>query len=149
MGTKRSLLTGEKGLPLAEILSGANRHDVELLADTLDSVIVARPERSNEVPQNLCLDAGYTGHQDEGGSRGYIVHIRPSGEEKKELESDPHFRARRWVVEVLHPFLDRFRKLLVRFEKKAANYLALIHFPALLLFGADYFTFILNFRLGS
>ena len=57
-----------------------------------------------------------------------IVHIRPRGEEKKELESDPHFLARRWVVEVLHPFLDRFHKLLVRFEKKAANYLALIHF---------------------
>ena len=36
--------------------------------------------------------------------------------------------ARRWVVEVTHSFLNRFRKLLVRFEKKAANYLALIHF---------------------
>ncbi len=113
---------------MAVILSGANTHDVKLLSDTLDSVIVLRPEHSNELPQNLCLDAGYTGHQDEVEARGYIAHIRPRGEEKKELERNPHFRARRWVVEVLHSFLNRFRKLLVRFEKKAANYLALIHF---------------------
>lgn len=128
MGTKRSVLADERGLPLAVILSGANTHDVKLLSDTLDSVVVLRPEPSNELSQNLCLDAGYTGHQGEVETRGYIAHIRPRGEEKKELERNPHFRARRWVVEVLHSFLNRFRKLLVRFEKKADNYLALIHF---------------------
>ncbi len=62
MGTKRSILTDEKGLPLAVVLSGANTHDVKLLAETLDSVIVLRPEPSDQVPQNLCLDAGYTVH---------------------------------------------------------------------------------------
>ncbi len=128
MGTKRSILTDEKGLPLAVVLSGANTHDVKLLAETLDGVIVLRPEPSDEAPQNLCLDAGYTGHQSEVETRGYIAHIRPRGEEKKELERNPNFRARRWVVEVTHSFFNRFRKLLVRFEKKAANYLALIHF---------------------
>ena len=46
MGTKRSVLTDEKGLPLAVILSGANTHDVKLLADTLDGVIISRPEPS-------------------------------------------------------------------------------------------------------
>ncbi|EJF38668.1 transposase DDE domain protein, partial [Clostridium sp. MSTE9] len=40
----------------------------------------------------------------------------------------PDFKARRWVVEVTHSFFNRFRKLLVRFEKKAANYLGLLHF---------------------
>ena len=128
MDTKRSILTDEKGLPLAVVLSGANTHDVKLLSDTLDSVIVFRPVPSEECPQNLCLDAGYTGHQDEVEARGYIAHIRPRGEEKKELETNPDFRARRWVVEVTHSFLNRFRKLLVRFEKKAAIYLALIQF---------------------
>ncbi|MDE7262308.1 MAG: transposase, partial [Oscillospiraceae bacterium] len=61
-------------------------------------------------------------------SRGYTPHIRPRGEEKKELERNPDFRARRWVVEVTHSFFNRFRKLLVRYEKKAANYLALVQF---------------------
>ena len=65
MGTKRSILTDEKGLPLAVVLSGANTHDVKLLADTLDGVVISRPEPNRKTPQNLCLDAGYTGHQDE------------------------------------------------------------------------------------
>ena len=36
---------------------------------------------------------------------------------------NPEFHARRWVIEVTRSFFNRFRKLLVRFEKKAANYL--------------------------
>ncbi|MDE6589463.1 MAG: transposase, partial [Oscillospiraceae bacterium] len=119
MGTKRSVLTDEKGLPLAVVLSGANTHDVKLLEDTLDHIVVLRPEPDEEHPQNLCLDAGYTGIAEK---------IQPRGEEKKELERNPHFHARRWVVEVTHSFFNRFRKLLVRFEKKASNYLALVHF---------------------
>ena len=128
MGTKRSVLTDEKGLPLAVVLSGANTHDVKLLEETLDHIVVLRPEPDEEHPQNLCLDAGYTGSGDAVEQRNYIPHIRPRGEEKKELERNPDFRARRWVVEVTHSFFNRFRKLLVRFEKKAANYMALIQF---------------------
>ena len=128
MGTKRSVLTDEKGLPLAVVLSGANTHDVKLLEDTLDHIVVLRPEADEEHPQNLCLDAGYTGSGEKVQSYGYTPHIRPRGEEKKELERNPDFRARRWVVEVTHSFFNRFRKLLVRYEKNAANYLALVQF---------------------
>lgn len=127
-GTKRSVLTDEKGLPLAVVLSGANTHDVKLLEETLDQIVTLRPEPDEEHPQNLCLDAGYTGSQEKVQKRGYTPHIQPRGEEKKELERNPTFRAHRWVVEVTHSFLNRFRKLLVRFEKKAANYLALVQF---------------------
>ncbi len=128
MGTKRSVLTDENGLPLAVVLSGANTHDVKLLEETLDHIVVLRPEPDEHHPQNLCLDAGYTGVQEKVQQRGYTPHIRPRGEEKKELEHNPDFHAHRWVVEVTHSFFNRFRKLLVRFEKKAANYLALIQF---------------------
>ena len=128
MGTKRSVLTDEKGLPLAVVLSGANTHDVKLLEETLDHIVTLRPEPEEEHPQNLCLDAGYTGSQENVQQRGYIPHIRPRGEEKKELERNPDFHARRWVVEVTHSFFNRFRKLLVRFEKKTSSYLALIQF---------------------
>jgi len=128
MGTKRSLLTDEKGLPLSVILDGANRHDVKLLEATLDSIVIDRPEATSEAPQNLCLDAGYTGSVQAVKPRGYTAHIRSRGEEKKQKERNPDFKARRWVVEVTHSFLNRFRKLLVRFEKKSNNYLALIHF---------------------
>lgn len=60
--------------------------------------------------------------------RSYISHICPRSEEKRKLQQNPAFKARRWVVEVTHSFFNRFRKLLVRFEKKAANYLGLLHF---------------------
>ena len=46
----------------------------------------------------------------------------------REPERNPNSKVRRWVVEVTHSFFNRFRKLLVRFEKKAQNYLTLIHF---------------------
>jgi len=58
----------------------------------------------------------------------YIPHIRPRGEEKLLIEKDPNFKARRWVVEVTHSWINRFRKLLVRFEKKDSNYIALLSF---------------------
>ena len=128
MGTKRSILTDEKGLPLSVVLSGANTHDIKLLEETLDSIIISRPAVSENHPQNLCLDAGYTGSTQSVEKRQYTAHIRPRGEERKEIERNPDFKARRWVVEVTHSFFNRFRKLLVRFEKKAQNYLALIHF---------------------
>ena len=104
MGTKRSVLTDEKGLPLAVVLSGANTHDIKLLAETLDHIVVPRPKPDEKHPQNLCLDAGYTGSGEFVEQRDYIAHIRPRSEEKKELERNPDFRTRRWVVEVTHFF---------------------------------------------
>ena len=121
-------MTDEHGLPLSVILDGANRHDIKLLEETLDGIVTFRPDPTEGHPQNLCLDAGYTGSAETVEQRGYSAHIRPRGEEKIEKEQNPNFKARRWVVEVTHSFFNRFRKLLVRFEKKAANYLALLHF---------------------
>ena len=128
MGTKRSVLTDQNGLPLSVILDGANRHDIKLLEKTLDGIVTFRPDPTEDHPQNLCLDAGYTGSAQTVEQRGYSAHIRPRGEEKKETEQNPNFKARRWVVEVTHSFFNRFRMLLVRFEKKAVNYLALLQF---------------------
>ena len=128
MGTKRSVLVDEKGLPLAIVISGANTHDIKLLEETLDHIVVPRPEPDEKHPQNLCLDAGYIGGGEAVKQRDYIPHIRPCGEEKKELERNPDFHARHWVVEVTHSFFNRFRKLLVRYEKKAVNYIAFLQF---------------------
>jgi putative transposase len=126
-------LTEGKGVPLAVVISGANTHDIKLLEETLDSIVIFRPVPSLENPQNLCLDAGYVGSKEAVGRRGYIPHIRPRGEEKMEIERNPDFKAHRWVVEVCHSWLNRFRKLLVRFEKKAENYLALVMFACALI----------------
>ena len=128
MGTKRSVLTEGHGLPIAFVTSGANTHDVQLLEKTLDNLVIFRAAPTEENPQNLCLDAGYIGRDEAIRSRNYIPHVRPRGEEKLEIERNPDYKARRWVVEVSHSFVNRFRKLLVRFEKKDRNFRGLIEF---------------------
>jgi len=130
-GSKRSLLTDEKGLPLALVISGANTHDVKLLAETLDAMVIERPG-SERLKQNLCLDAGYVGEpaRREIEDRGYVPHVRPRGEEIAEKDKNPDFKARRWVVEVCHSWFNRFRKLLVRYEKMDRSYLGLLMLAA-------------------
>lgn len=58
-------------------------------------------------------------------ANGFTPHIRPRGEEKKLIEKDPAFKARRWVVELAHSWFNRFRKLIPRYEKTDLSYNAL------------------------
>jgi len=127
-GVKRSLLTDGAGIPLALVVDGANRHDSKLLVATLDGIVIARPEPTEDHPQHLCLDAAYDGApaREEVQARGYIEHIRSRGEAKIEKVRTPGYRARRWVVERTHSWLNRSRRLLVRWEKKTENYLAFL-----------------------
>jgi len=104
MGTKRSMLADEKGIPLSVILDGANRHDIKLLQPALEHIIIDRPEAASDHPQHLCMDAGYTGSTQLVEAKGYTAHIRPRAEEKKEKQTNPNFKARPWVVEVIHSF---------------------------------------------
>jgi putative transposase len=82
------------------------------------------------VPQNLCLDKGFDFDfvRELVAAWGYTAHIRTRGEEKREKAEVPGYRARRWVVERTHSWMNRFRRLLIRWEKKEHNYLALLHF---------------------
>jgi putative transposase len=144
MGTKRSMLTDGAGIPLAVAVEGANRHDSKLLVATLEGIVVARPapekkkeEEEEEVgsEQHLCLDAAYDSEpvRQELEARSYQPHISPAEKKKKKRserkEARQHLdgRARRWVVERTHSWLNRSRRLLVRWEKKTENYLAFIH----------------------
>lgn len=43
-GSKHSVMSDTKDAPLAIVLSGANTHDVKLLAETLGGVVIVRPE---------------------------------------------------------------------------------------------------------
>ncbi len=127
-GVKRSLLTDGAGIPLAVAIDGANRHDMKLLAATLDGIVVTRPDPDSRAPQHLCLDAGYddVAVRADATERDYDAHIRGRGEERALKEQTPGWRARRWLVERTHSWLNRSRRLLVRWEKKAENYLAFV-----------------------
>lgn len=117
-------------MPIGLTLEGANRHDMKLVRQTVESVVIARPAPTPEQPQGLCLDAGYD--YDEVYALvqefGFTAHVRPRGEEAKALKRDASFKARRWVVERAHSWMNRFRRLLIRWDKKPANYLAMLHF---------------------
>ena len=58
---------------------------------------------------------------------GFTAHIRSRGEEAQQLKREAGFRARRWVVERTHSWLNRCRRILVRWEKRADTYLAMLH----------------------
>jgi putative transposase len=130
LGTKRSLLVDEQGVPLAIVVSGANIPDGRLLDATLHAVPIERPDPAT-TEQHLCLDKGYSGEPCArvAEDAGYIVHVPDKANAKKKRKRQPGRRkARRWIVEVAHSWINRFRRLLIRWEKKARNYLALLYF---------------------
>ena len=110
-------------------IDGANRHDSKMVANTIESIPVPRPEPTRKAPQGLCLDKGYDYDRVRDLVRefGYTAHIRARGEEAQAIKREAGFKARRWVVERTHSWMNRFRRILTRWEKKAANYLGLLH----------------------
>jgi putative transposase len=58
---------------------------------------------------------------------GYAAHIRRRVEEASANEQVSGYRARRWVVERTHSWMNRFRRLLIRWEKDVDNYLTMLH----------------------
>jgi putative transposase len=129
-GSKRSLLTDATGLPLALVAAGANRNDHKLMRATLDAIAVERPVPSPKAPQNLCLNKGYDYKEPRilAQEFGFTAHIRGRGEEAREIARHAGAKARRWVVERTHSWLNRFRRILIRWEKNPENYLAMLHF---------------------
>jgi transposase len=128
-GVKRSLLTEAHGIPLAVVVDGANRHDMKLVKPTLEDIKLERPALTVWWPQGLCLDKGYDYDEirDLVTEFGFTAHIRSRGEEARRIKQEAGFRARRWVVERTHSWMNRFRGLLIRWTKKAKNYLAFLH----------------------
>lgn len=129
-GVKRSLLTEGSGVPVGLTIDGANRHDCKMTKATIKSIPVKRPKPTKKKKQGMCLDKGYDSGevQDLVKAFGYTAHIRSRGEEAQAIKHEAGFKARRWVVERTHSWMNRFRRVLTRWEKKPENYLALLHF---------------------
>jgi len=134
-GVKRSLLTEGHGVPVGLVVAGANRPDMKLVEETVDSLIVKRPRPTKTRPQGMCMDKGY----DYAAVReivqefGFTAHIRARGEEAQAINRQAGFKARRWVVERTHSWMNRFRRVLIRWDKKVENYLAFLHFACALI----------------
>ena len=131
-------MTEAFGIPIGLEIEGANRHDMKLVADTLASVPQVIEDRRLEhlrtgEEQGLCMDAGYDYDEvrEVVWEFGYTAYIRSRSEEVKARQAGK--KARRWVVERTHSWINRYRRLLVRWEKKAHNYLAMLHFACALI----------------
>jgi putative transposase len=126
-GTKKSLLVDGEGGPLGAVVAGANVPDCKLLKETIEAVVVDRPD-PDEGEQHLCLDAGYDNPSGREAveAGGYVGHIRPARPGKRDKKRPGRRKPRRWVVERTFGWLSKCRGILVRYEKKDTNYLGLI-----------------------
>lgn len=134
-GTKRHLLTEARGIPIATVITGANRHDMKRLAALLDAVLAERPEA---IVSHLVLDRGYdyAACREVATERGDVPHIPPKASAAHPLpapDSPDRHPARRWVVEVGHSWFNRFRRLLTRWEKRGAYDLGFVQLAAILI----------------
>ena len=129
LGTKRRVLTDGGGVPIGLAVAGANRNDFKMVRETIERIPVKRPAPTPTTPHGLCLDKG----DDEDEVRdvlaecGFTAPIRARGEEAKALQQDAGFRARRWVVERTHRWLNRCRRVLIRWDKTVRTYLGFLH----------------------
>ncbi len=144
LGTKRHILTDKEGIPLSVVISSASTHDIKLVTDVVDNIVIKRPisltkttvERKRKLKKHLCIDKAYNSKKVEQEiiKRDYVPHLpykRKRGEVRKETEKISNHKkhpARRWVVERTNSWHNRFRKLFTRYEKKVENYLGLVQF---------------------
>jgi putative transposase len=128
-GTKRHLLTEGSGLPIGLTVTGANVHDIRQVEAVLESMPFLPPDYEPHCPHGFCADKGYESEAVRTliWRKGYADHIRSRCEEKDDKKMIPGYRARRWVCERTHSWMNRYRRILVRWEKKTENYLALLH----------------------
>ncbi|MCW2862165.1 MAG: family transposase [Actinoallomurus sp.] len=105
-------MTDGYGIPLGQVLAGANCHDSPLLAPTLDRLADLGP-----LPEDITvhLDAGYDSHKtrtllNARGLRGRIAH---------KGEKAPIQASHRWHVERTHAWQNAFHRLARCFERRA------------------------------
>jgi putative transposase len=135
---KKSLLVEADGGPLSAVVAPANRPDNQLLRETIEAVVLERPEPGPDFPQHLALDkafdndAGYLACID----HDYTPHIAAIRDEAP--PKPKRYPARRWVAERTIAWLNHHRAILIRWEKKAKNYLGLLQFACALLWYRRY-----------
>jgi transposase len=121
LGTKRHLVVDCHGVPLAVTISGSNVHDSKRLEEAIDAIPPLRLPgkrrgRPRQRPVKLHADKGYdyTRCRQALRQRGVIPRIARRG-----IESRERLGRYRWVVERTLSWLNRFRRLKVRYERRA------------------------------
>lgn len=117
-------------MPVSLVVTGANVNDVLVLAQLLDGCVVEVPEPVREAGVHLCIDGAYDNRTGRAVAqeRGLQVHVqpKPGSEQARVPEGQPRHPARRWVVEVTHAWLNRWRRVQTRWEKRVGHYTAFV-----------------------
>jgi putative transposase len=123
---KKSLIVEADGGPLGITIAGANVPDVHLLDATIRAIVLERPPVEEGYDQCLALDKGYDNDTGFGAcvDHEYTPHIALKRDERPSRPTQ--HPARRWVVERTLAWLSMCRGILVRWEKKSANYLGML-----------------------
>ena len=116
-------------MPIGLAVAGANVNDFKLLRATIASIPVVRPRPTHRSAQGMCLDKGYAYVEvrDLLDAFRFTAHIRSRAEELKLLNCRAGFKVRRWVYERTHSWMNRLRRILIRWEKKPTNYESMLH----------------------
>jgi transposase len=124
-GSKHHLITDAEGVPLAIRLTGGNRHDVTELIPLVDSIppIAGKVGHPVQRPEEVFADRAYDSnpHRKELAHRG----IQPEIAERN-TEHGSGLGIFRWVVERTISWLHQFRRLRVRYERRADIHLAFL-----------------------
>src|SRR6478672_3098708 len=117
-GSKRHLMVDREGTPLTILLTAANVNETTMLEATLDAVqpIRGRTGRPRKRPDKLHADKGYDSKKNRAALRQRGITPRIA---RKGVESKQRLGRYRWVVERTHSWLNRFRRLKVRYERRA------------------------------
>jgi len=122
-------MTEAAGIPVSVAVAGANCHDMKMVRETLENIQADRPQPTRTARQNLAMDKGYDYPEVRELAKEFefTAHIKARGAEAQQLKRKAGYKARRWVVERTHSWMNRFRCILIRWEKRADTYLGLLH----------------------
>lgn len=124
LGTKRSIIVDGKGIPISLVVKGANVHDSKIVEENLDNIMVRKYHKSVYL-DHFCADKGYDS---------FYVELLVISEGlnpmicRRKTKNRFTKKWKRWTVERSFSWFNKFRKILIRWEKRSENYEGLMNF---------------------
>ena len=124
-GTKRHIVVDGGGIPLNVMITGANRHDSVVFEELIDGIEpIKRPKgRPRKRPLKLHADKAYDSARCRQALSRRRIKVRIA---RKGVESSEKLGKHRWVVERTLAWLSKYRRLVVRYERRADIHLAFL-----------------------
>lgn len=119
------------GLPVSVCVESASPHEVRLAVSTLLQMVVP------DAPQNLIGDNAYDSDNLDAELRYYGIQIIAPHRSNRKRKTQDRRRLRRyrrrWKIERLFAWLQNFRRVAVRYERHADNFLGMLHLACCLI----------------